>query len=103
MASARKRKVNGVEQPLTAEERRATEREWAEEAAKPKSPRMIRKSVILSRLSDEQIERALGVMSAAQRERWRAPDQPLIGADNSELLAILKAVGAKPEMVLADP
>ena len=102
MARALKRTVNGVEVTLTAEERRTIENEWAEQEAKPKRPRLIGKSVILSRLSDAQIEQALSIMSVAQRERWRAPDQPAIRADNPELLAILQVVGADPAIVLAE-
>ncbi len=35
------------------------------------------------------------------RERWYAPDKPHVYADDEETLALLKAIGADPETILA--
>ena len=35
------------------------------------------------------------------RERWYAPDQPAINADDPDALALLTAIGADPATVLA--
>lgn len=65
------------------------------------SRRKVAKSVIISRLSNEQIENALAVMNAKQAERWRAPDQPAVYADDEDVVAVLTAIGADVEAVLA--
>jgi len=59
------------------------------------------KSVVLSRLSDDQLEAAIGGMTIRQQERWRAPDSPFVYADDGEVIAIIQAVGADPSVVLA--
>lgn len=63
--------------------------------------RLISKSLVLDRLTDEQLAAALGLMSQRQKERWRSPDKPAVFADDTELLAVLAAVGADPAVVLA--
>lgn len=64
--------------------------------------RMVRKSIILSRLTDEQIEAAIAVLSASQAERWRASDRPAVYFDDPETVAIIRAVGADPDIVLRE-
>ena len=61
----------------------------------------IPKSVILSRLSDAQLEAAIGGMTVRQQERWRTPDSPFVYADDEEVIAIIQAIGADPAVVLA--
>jgi hypothetical protein len=61
----------------------------------------VSKSVVLSRLSDAQLEAAIGGMSVRQQERWRAPDSPFVYADDEEVIAIIQTVGADPAVVLA--
>lgn len=63
--------------------------------------RKIRKSTIISRLTDAQLDAAMELMSRRQKEKWRAPDWPAINVDDPELLAVLAAIGADAETVLA--
>jgi hypothetical protein len=67
----------------------------------PVLPAQIEKATILSRLTDEQLEQAISLMTVRQQERWRMPGYPMINVDDPELLAMLQAVGADPEVVLA--
>jgi hypothetical protein len=67
----------------------------------PAPIRQIDKAVILERLTDAQLEAALGMMTARQKERWRMPGRPAINSDDPEMLALLRAVGADPAVVLA--
>jgi hypothetical protein len=66
--------------------------------------RIVRKSDIVTRLHEA------GLLAAASkalnadlytRERWYAADYPAIYADDPEALALLKAIGADPEVILA--
>lgn len=68
------------------------------------SRRLVSKSLIVERLN------AAGLLAAAKaaldanlyaRERWYAPDKPAIYADDAEALALLAAIGANPEIILA--
>lgn len=67
-------------------------------------PRTVRKSLIIQRLHDAG---KLAAASAAlnsdvyARERWYAPDQPAVHADNEEVVALLKAIGADATAILA--
>lgn len=70
----------------------------------PPPRRLISKSVIIERLH------IAGKLVAAQaalnadayaRERWYAADKPAIYADDAEALALLTAIGADPEIILA--
>lgn len=72
----------------------------------PSGRRLVSKSLIISRLND------VGLLAAASpainanlyvRERWYAPDRPAIYADDAEALALLAAIGADPETILAPP
>ena len=67
----------------------------------PPIKRQIAKSTIIARLTDEQLNAALAVMTTRQKERWRAPDHPAVDVDDPELLAVLAATGADAAMVLA--
>lgn len=69
----------------------------------PVPPRMIDKSLVLERLTDSQLATALSLMTARQKERWRMPGFPSISVEDSELLAMLDAIGADPAVVLAAP
>ncbi len=66
---------------------------------KPK--RKVAKSLILSRITDAQLEQAMALMTVRQQERWRAPDQPAVYFDDPETIAVLQAIGADPDEVLA--
>lgn len=61
----------------------------------------VAKSTIISRLTDAQLEAAISAMTARQQERWRAPDQPAVNADDPDALALLTVIGADPATVLA--
>mgnify|MGYP000373699522 CR=1 FL=1 len=67
----------------------------------PAERRRVPKSTIIARLTDEELDAALALMTTRQKERWRAPDHPAVDVDDPELLAVLAAVGADPEAVLA--
>jgi hypothetical protein len=69
--------------------------------AETAATRQISKSTVLARLTDTQLDNALGLMTNRQKERWRAPDHPKIDVDDPDLLAVLNAVGADPNIVLA--
>jgi len=76
--------------------------EMEAEAANPvPERRLVRKSLILSRPSDVQLEAALAAMTVPQKERWRSPDKPAVYADDTETRALLVAIGADPDVVLA--
>lgn len=64
--------------------------------------RMVPKWLIVARLTDEQLEKAIGVMTLRQQERWRAAAFPDVYADDPEMLKILTYVGADPETVLRE-
>jgi len=72
----------------------------AEPVPAPERP-AIGKSVIIDRLSEDQIERAIKKLTAKQLEKWRAPDHPVIYCDDPILLETLNAIGADPKIVLA--
>ena len=63
--------------------------------------RLVPKSLIISRVTDSQLEDVLALMTVRQMERWRAPDQPCVYADDPEVLALLNAIGADTDVVLA--
>jgi hypothetical protein len=63
--------------------------------------RQIEKTTIIARLTDDQLEAALGLMTTRQKELWRAPGYPAINVDDAELLAVLQAIGADAVTVLA--
>lgn len=66
--------------------------------------RRIAKSVITQRLIDAgKIEAAYAALKAdgSAFARWFAPDRPDIYADNEEALALLAAIGADPDVILA--
>lgn len=69
----------------------------------PVPPRMIEKSVVLQRLTDDQLASALSLMSARQKERWLMPGYPAISVEDPEMLTLIVAVGADPAIVLAVP
>lgn len=63
------------------------------------------KSTIISRLTDAQLSAAAAVFNQPEnlrlRERWYAPDQPAINANDPESIAFVLAIGADPEAILA--
>jgi hypothetical protein len=61
----------------------------------------VRKSTIIARLTDGQLDKALGLLTTRQAERWRASDQPVVNADDPEMLQVLQAIGADPAAVMA--
>lgn len=68
----------------------------------PTQRREIAKWLIVSRLTDEQLEHAFSLMSLRQVERWRAAAFPDIYVDDPEMIAILAAIGADADAVLAE-
>jgi hypothetical protein len=74
----------------------------AAEAAPPR--RMLRKSTVQQRLID------VGLMDAAHAAlwadkaayaRWFVSDHPKVNADDPEALALLEAIGADPDVIMA--
>lgn len=66
--------------------------------------RLVRKSLIIERLNTAgKLAAASAVLNSDiyARERWYAPDQPGVYADNAEVLALLKAIGADSDAILA--
>lgn len=70
------------------------------EPAPQRPPLQIAKSLVLSRLTDDQLDAALNLMTNRQKERWRSPDHAAVDIDDPELLAVLGAVGADAKTVL---
>lgn len=66
--------------------------------------RLVPKSTIVDRLNDagklSDASKALNADLYA-RERWYAPDKPGVYADDAEVLALLKVIGADPAVILA--
>ncbi len=67
----------------------------------PVERRLVEKTLILDRITDAQLDAALAAMTPRQKERWRAPGHPEVYADDPETVALLIAIGADPEIVLA--
>jgi hypothetical protein len=67
----------------------------------PEPVRQIEKATVMARLTDEQLEQAISLMSVRQQERWRMPGYPNVNVDDPDLLAVLAAIGADAEEVLA--
>lgn len=75
---------------------------YARRAEEPK--RTIPKSVIVSRLiATNKIGAAKAALDAspAAFARWFASDRPAINHDDPDALALLKAIGADPDVILA--
>lgn len=71
----------------------------------PPPTRTVLKSVIISRLIDAgKIEAARAALDqdAAAYARWWAPDRPAINYDDPDALALLQAIGADPQVILAE-
>src|SRR5258708_5628058 len=70
----------------------------------PQTKRRVPKSLIIKRLNDAgmlaRVKTALDANLYA-RERWYAPDRPSVDADDPEAVALLKAAGADPNVILA--
>lgn len=63
--------------------------------------RTVPKSVIVSRLTDKQLTAIRGLLTVRQEERWRAPNYPAVNHDDPDTIAVLRAVGADPDVILA--
>lgn len=65
----------------------------------------VAKSTIIFRLTDEQLAAAVEGFARPEnlrlRERWYAPDQPEINADDPESIVFVLAIGADPDVILA--
>lgn len=65
----------------------------------------VAKSTIIYRLTDEQLAAATAAFNEPAnlrlRERWYAPDQPAINANDPESIAFVQAIGADPAVILA--
>lgn len=68
----------------------------------PVERRMVPKWKVVARLTDEQLDAAYTLMTLRQQERWRAAAFPDVYADDPETLAVLAAVGADAEAVMAE-
>ncbi len=79
---------------------------FADYYAENKTPkRQVLKSVIISRLIDAgKIEAARTALDqdAAAYARWWAPDRPAINYDDPDALALLTAIGADLDAILAE-
>lgn len=67
----------------------------------PPVRRMIEKASVLERLTDAQLDQAMSLMTNRQKERWRMPGKPSIYVDDPELVGMINAIGADPDVVLA--
>lgn len=72
-----------------------------EPESQPTPTRQVEKAVIMSRITDDQLKQAMELMTLRQQERWRMPGYPKLNVDDPELLALLTAIGADPDTVLA--
>lgn len=63
--------------------------------------RMVDKSTIIERLTDEELDAALALMTTRQKERWRMPGHPSVYADDKEVIGLLNAIGVDPDKILA--
>lgn len=92
-----------VVREMTAEEESALEAERAN--APPPPRRLVSKSLIISRLTDEQIAAGQALLdmtgNARLRARWYAADKPGVYADDADSRAMFAAIGADPDAVLA--
>jgi hypothetical protein len=65
----------------------------------------VAKSTIIARLTDVELAAANEAFSDPAnlrlRERWYAPDQPAVNANDPESISFVQAIGANPEVVLA--
>ena len=65
----------------------------------------VQKSVVLSRLTDEQIAAIEELLWLPQnvriRNRWYAADKPAVNSDDPDALAMLAAIEADPAVILA--
>ena len=94
---------------LSDEVRAEAASEWTDDvlaayeaaADMPAPKRKVLKSVIISRLTDEQLTAIRGMLTVRQEERWRSPDYPVVNADDPDTIAVLRAAGADPDVILA--
>lgn len=75
---------------------------WQIRETMPVPRRMVRKSTIIARLTDQQLEDAMSILSLRQAERWRAPDQPAVYFDDPDMVAVLTAIGADVGVVMRE-
>ena len=65
----------------------------------------VAKSTIIARLTDQQLSASAEAFGRPENlrlsERWYAPDQPAINANDPESVALVQAIGADPAIVLA--
>lgn len=92
--------VNGVLVDLTPQELQQAAQD-ALNAPLLLLPRQVLKSLIISRITDEQLDLALATMTPRQKERWRAPDVPTVAFDDAEVVGLIQFIGADPDVVLA--
>ena len=94
--------VMGADVGWENDEYRLDQKTVADPEPQPAPRRLVLKSTILDRLTDQQVEDAVALMRQKQLERWRCPDKPGVYFDDPETLAVLNAVGADPAVVLAE-
>jgi len=65
----------------------------------------VAKSTIIARLTDQQLSASAEAFGRPENlrlsERWYAPDQPAINANDPESVAFVQAIGGDPAIVLA--
>ena len=61
----------------------------------------VAKSTVLSRLGDKGAAQAFALTTVGQQLRWNAPDKPAVNADDAETIAIIRAIGRDPDVILA--
>jgi len=75
---------------------------WTQQWTEADAPRRtIPKWLVVERLTDAQLEAAIGMLSLRQSERWRASAFPEIYADDPEMIVVLTAIGADPKAILS--
>lgn len=84
-----------------------TAEQFFDELNRPPPPerRLVMKSLIISRLIDaKKISAAKAALDsdASAYARWWAPDRPSIYFDDPDAIALLKAIGADPDAILAE-
>ena len=94
--------LGGEQVAMSAEEEAAIRAEWEANAPQPVR-RMIPKGIIVERLiaagKIDAARAALAQISVADQERWNA--KPAVYADDPRALALLRAIGADPAVILA--
>lgn len=77
---------------------------WADLVAAYTPPRRkVHKSTVVARLSDDHLVAAKAIFTQMPRleARWYSPDHPSVYADDPDAIALLQAIGADPDIIMA--